>query len=199
MQSPCASADEVTHAGIRLMAALYGGKSKDNLQILWYTGYCRQVSSSLRGIQPERLAPSQNAAYFHVLHVHLQAVSWKTLGAQPVLHPPAWGWKIDDGRYEPIMSDQAIAPDDILTVVRCACLPGKCDTERCSCRRNGIECVAACRNCRGTDYYNARARVVFDEDNSDDDDDSRQLTVENLLPDFKHAYEMDYADEETVE
>lgn len=75
MQSPVASADEVSHAGLRLMIALCEGKSEDTRQILRYRAYCRQVSSSLRRIQPERRPPSKNAAHFHVLRVHHQAVS----------------------------------------------------------------------------------------------------------------------------
>jgi hypothetical protein len=87
MQCPSATAEEVSHAGIQLMIDVYGGKSVDTLQDLRYSNYCRQVSSSLRGLQPERLPPSHNAAYYHVLRVHYQSVAWKLLDGTPALDP----------------------------------------------------------------------------------------------------------------
>jgi len=123
----------------------------DTLPGLRHSTYCRQVSASLSGVHPERLPPSHNAAYFHVLRVHLQAESCELLEAMSALEPLSWGWRLYNGRYESVKSDQPIAPDDILKVVRCAC--HKCDTGRCSCRSSGLKCVAACHHCQLLQFW----------------------------------------------
>ena len=35
----------------------------------------------------------------------------------------------------------------------CGC-SGNCDTRRCSCRKNGMECTVACKNCKGVSCQN---------------------------------------------
>ena len=96
LHSPYASVEEVTRAGIPLMVELYGGKSGDTLSGLRYAAYCKRVSSSFHGLQPERLPPSEDAARLHILRVHLQAVTWKLLGGEPLLQPLSWGCKVLD-------------------------------------------------------------------------------------------------------
>jgi len=36
----------------------------------------------------------------------------------------------------------------LLKLVRCQC-KGNCDTQRCSCKRNELECSSACGECKG--------------------------------------------------
>ena len=53
------------------------------------------------------------------------------------------------------MIDQEAAPDSILNLDRC-----KCKTDcpsNCSCRKHGLNCVAACTNYHGDDCFNASA------------------------------------------
>ena len=148
----------------------------------------------MSGVHAERLPPSENTARFHVLRVHHQAVVWHRLGSRTALNPSSWGWKLDKGRYEPITTTKPVALDDVMTVVRCGCQ--NCDTQRCSCRSNGLKCVAACRNCRGLDCCNAQTTVV--DHNSDTSDVESLDESASDLPDFLLGDNLYYCDEEIV-
>ena len=43
-------------------------------------------------IKPDRLPPTERAAYYHTLQVHLQIMIWETLGN--VLDPLEYGWSL---------------------------------------------------------------------------------------------------------
>ena len=53
------------------------------------------------------------------------------------------GWKSVDGNFEPITSEDPIAPDSVIELVRCGCKTG-CKLSRCSCRKNDICCTDLC-------------------------------------------------------
>ena len=59
-----------------------------------------------------------------------------------------WGWCLRKGQFEPKTMDLPMAPDSLLKLVRCQC-KGNCDTQRCSCKRNELECSSACDECKG--------------------------------------------------
>ena len=107
---------------------------------------------------PERLPATVNAAKFHILQARLQALQWKTLTSTSAV-PTDCGWKLHDGHFAPIATDTPVAPDNILNVVRCKChisSRSPCSTMLCSCRKHGLECVTACKNCRSTDCENVK-------------------------------------------
>lgn len=196
MQSPLATREEVEKAGLQFMVHLYGGKSDDTMQDLRYASYCRQVASSVSGVHPERLPPSESAARFHILRVHHQAVMWHRLGSRTALNPTSWGWRLENDRYEPITTTKPVAPDEVMTVVRCGCQ--NCDTQRCSCRSNGLKCVTACRNCRGSDCCNSEAQTTVVAHNSDTSDVEALDESASVLPDFLLDDNLYYCDEEIV-
>ena len=84
-----ASLEDITRAGQQLLTMLYGGKPESTLNNLRYLKYIDQVSMSTTRPIPERLPPTERAAYFHVLRVHLQVVQWKTLMVTDI-NPQAW-------------------------------------------------------------------------------------------------------------
>ena len=53
------------------------------------------------------------------------------------------GWKSADGHFEPITSEDPIAPDSVIELVNCGCKTG-CKLLRCSCRKNDICCTDLC-------------------------------------------------------
>ena len=62
------------------------------------------------------------------------------------------GWKVENGVLVPVKIDIAAATEFVLNVIRCSCkTPSKnmCGTKLCSCRKNGLACVAAGNDCRG--------------------------------------------------
>ena len=146
-----ATHDEVNTAGLQTLSLLYGGKTSESLNHLRYVMYMNCAASSTLQPHPERLPPTENASRYHVYRAHLQIVQWETLMSCD-LKAEEWGWKLTDGRFSPILTDQPAAPDDILKIIRCKCnaqLPHPCSTQLCSCVKHGLACVAACKNCTG--------------------------------------------------
>jgi len=120
------------------------------------------TSSTMR---PERLPPTERAAFQHSLRVHLQVMTWKRLNVSQ-MEPCEWGWMVEKGRMTPFMTDIEPAPDDLLKYVRCKCKASSripCSTNLCSCQKSGLNCVTACRDCRGEECQNA-APVHTEED-----------------------------------
>ena len=102
-------------------------------------------------VEPERMPPTERAAYFHGRHVHLQIVNWKLLdddeGVQ--LNPENWGWKIEDSILNPVKSDKAVAPQTLLKIIWCNCKStskAPCSTNLCSYKKHGMNCMSSCRD-----------------------------------------------------
>ena len=70
-----------------------------------------------------------------------------------------WGWYLDTRRriLMPITTDQPAWPPNLLKVIQCGCKTSSsnpCGSNNCSCKWDGLKCVAACGNCRGVDCNN---------------------------------------------
>lgn len=127
-----------------------------------YKRYMEMMSEGV--LQPEKMPPTDRAAFFHGLRAHYQIVVWKMLNdADVILDPKEWGWFVTDNTMSPVMTDREVAPNSILKVVRCNCKASsnQCGTNRCSCRKNGLNCMSTCGECRGEDYENREVLKVF--------------------------------------
>ena len=84
-------------------------------------------------ILPEKLPPTERAAHYHSLRVHLQIIVWLTFGNTNLEDSLEWGWKLEDSILCPVMTDLAVAPEDLLKYIRCKCKPSnrQCGTNRC--------------------------------------------------------------------
>ena len=125
------------------------------------------VTTSNCGLVPGRLPPTEGAAKFHSLRVHLQIVVWKTMNTS-TLRPEDWGWKKEGETFLPIPTDQPIASDHLLKFIRCKCkkdAKNPCGTNRCTCKKFGLSCVAACGDCRG-EYCNNASKKLEETDDS---------------------------------
>jgi hypothetical protein len=128
------------------------------------------VSSSTHLPRPERLPPTDSAAAQQSYRVHLHVVQWSSFMTAK-LNPVEWGWKLHEDKFIPVALDSAIAPDDILNVVRCKCQPEAqkpCSSNVWSCCKHGLTCVAASKNCNGMSCENAEEVNV---DCIEDEDD----------------------------
>ena len=67
---------------------------------------------------PERLPPTERAAFYYTLHVHLQMILWGTLDAN-FKDPLDWAWAFSHGTFKPVLMSLKIAPDARLDPVRC--------------------------------------------------------------------------------
>ena len=74
--------------------------------------YRKYVDMASRGvIAPEKLPPSERAAYFHGLRTHYQIILWSLQEDSSNIQPTDWGWKKQVHVLIPIMSDTKMAPE----------------------------------------------------------------------------------------
>ena len=76
------------------------------------------------------------------------------------MDPQDWGWRLEGNSLVPVMTDTEAAPHELLNVIRCGCRATSknlCSGKQCSCRSNGLKCVAACEGCCGTECQNGEA------------------------------------------
>ena len=106
---------------------------------LRYQKYVQKVSKSTGPVEPKDIPPTPSAARCHALRTYLQIRP--RLGFQD--DPSAWGWRKVGITIWPVHTHLPPAPDHLLKVIRCKCVSG-CDRGRCSCRRFGLICSAAC-------------------------------------------------------
>ena len=129
----------------------YNGKPDETLTSLRYASFMSMVSKRFQ-LQPENLPPTERAAFYHSLRVHLQVCQWKYLELD-ILDATKWGWKLINGiTMAPVKTDLQCAPEWLLNVIHCNCkLSSKipCGTKLCSCRKNRLNCVPACGDCKG--------------------------------------------------
>ena len=74
------------------------------------------VSSSKASLDSQKLPPTERAAHYHSLRVHLQVIIWKEL-SNNILDPKQWGWKLEGSVFTPIMTNLHAAPDSLLKCV----------------------------------------------------------------------------------
>lgn len=175
IQSSDHSHESIAAAGLKLLTFVYSGKFKDSLNNLRYTRYMDITASATAPLKPERLPPTENAAKFHIFRTHLQVLQWKSL-MNADINPTDWGWKLMDGHYVPIATDLEPAPETMLSVMRCKCkIESKhpCSSQHCTCAKNGLQCVAACKNCKGCECENPSiACTILDEEDCEEVSDN---------------------------
>ena len=203
LADPTASKQTVTEAGLQLLSFLYAGTTTVTLNHLRYTMYMNMVATSSHPVKPEQLPPTVNAATYHILRNHLQIVHWATLMHTEKI-PEDWGWRVNNGKYTPILTDLPVAPEDLLKVIKCGCSitsSRPCSTQICTCFKHGLTCVPACKNCCGDQCENIEsqctAEVSPNFSNSDEYDNNEDL--EELIPEDCREFDFPWIDEEIIE
>jgi len=133
--STTGTTDEVASAGMKLLVLLYGGQMSDNLNRLRFAKYMQKIPTSQ--VLLEKLPPTERAAFYHSLHVHVQVMQWTTLNTS-VTEATNWGWKLEGKTVVPILTDLEPAPADLLKVIRCNCKRtsvNQCLTSICTCSK----------------------------------------------------------------
>ena len=136
----------IIKAGQDAVAVLYGAEAGTNLDILRYKRF-REKTASARAspVDVRTLPPTSAAAQEHSLRVNLQVKQW--MGEHP--DPTDWGWKLSGQQLVPVYAALPPAPLSVLRGVRCRCASGCEAGGRCTCRKFGLECSAACTKCNG--------------------------------------------------
>ena len=79
-----------------------------------------EMVSVSKVVDPHKLPPTERAAHFHSLRVHLQIMLWKMLTTDEChFEPEKWVWRLDGTKLNPIMTDLPAAPETLLKFVRC--------------------------------------------------------------------------------
>ena len=138
------SLEEIVAAGEKALCCLYGGRSNEGLDVLRYRRFCEKVATSNTTVQVQSLPPASAAVRYHSARVYLQVQQW--MEREKNLNPEDWGWLRIQDRLHARTTDQPLAPDNLLKVIRCTCKQ-RCDSRRCSCRKFGIPCSFACSEC----------------------------------------------------
>ena len=159
-----ATKEDVVKAGEKALLCLYNAVSEESLNSLRYSRFCQKVATGTTCVQPENLPPTSAAASYHSQRVFFQVQQWK---GDELLQPVDWGWKTTDGKLLPIQTHQPPAHNSLLEVIRCNCKTD-CNTNRCTCKRHGLDCSAMCGTCRGQGCVNS-TEPDLDADLSDED------------------------------
>ena len=85
-----------------LLFLFVGAKLSDSLGTLRKQKYLTMAATSKKGIQPEKLPPTDSAAKYHSLRVYLQVMQWMGFNKDET----KWGWKKSSGVLIPIMTDK---------------------------------------------------------------------------------------------
>ena len=165
------SQEDISELGKDLMVDLFGGKSKDTLSSLRCINFTKKVTIAKAFVTPERLPPTSSATRFHSLRVYYQIMVWMDMAND--MNPTDWGWKEESRQLIPVMTEKNAAPDELLKVIHCNCSAG-CKSSRCTCRRYGLPCTAACGPCQTENCDNPNNTQDID---NEEDDDTENLAL----------------------
>lgn len=163
-----ASPAQVASAESQIFVSMYEGKPSNTLNSLRYINYIQYTATSTKKLQPRKLPPTEKSALFHSLHLHLQAMIWKTLGHCQI-DPCSWVCEMKSGTLVPVLINLDPAPEKLLSFVHCKCkIPSKspCRTNICFCWKHGFTCITF-SNCRDTDCNISLALQEEDEQKDD--------------------------------
>ena len=138
-----------------------------------------------KSLDPASLPPTERATHFHSLRVHLEMIKATKLDIDCGLDPCQWGWQRHGHVLKPIKTDLPPASDFLLHIIRCNCKitsRNTCGSMLCTCRKNGLKCMPACGDCRGTNCENIEEEQV--PQMIDDVDDDETLLKDCLIFDI---------------
>ena len=170
---PCASAfilqnkskEDISDLGKDLMVDLFGSESNDTLSSLRHIIFIKKVATAQAFVTPERPPPTSSATRFHSQRVYFQMMVW--VGMANEMNPTEWGWEKENDQLIPIITKNNAAPDELLKIIHCNCSAG-CKSCRCSCRRYGLSCTAACGPCQTENCDNPNNTQEVDSEVEDD-------------------------------
>jgi len=153
-ETELSSNDAVTEAGEKAVVCLYGGKPCERLIDVRSRKFREKVLTSASAVEVKTLPSTPSAALYHSLRVFLQVCIRMDVGDN--LEPTEWGWEQKNDNFVPKQTDDPVAPEYLLKVLRCFCT-GNCETKKCSCKRYGLECTNACKHCNGLLCWNPQS------------------------------------------
>ena len=124
------------------------------------------------------LPPTQAALRETIMRAHYQVMVWNsdTVPAPYLPSPQNYGWRLDGDQWLPVMTSLPPAPEAVIHLVKCSCVKDRCSSNRCQCRKAGLNCTDLC-GCSdsGSLCENSNEQNGFDDEDHDavyDSDDS---------------------------
>lgn len=150
--NPEATHNEISIAGGKDILVLYGCLSEAGLNSARLNSFHKKIYNAKSFVHFKDIPSTTAASKYHSFRACL--LIQHLLGSNQQF-PCRWGWedhKEKNSSY--IIADLHPAPENILRVMmKCGCIC-RCNSMRCTCRKNGIECSPACLNCRGIYFEN---------------------------------------------
>ena len=161
--------EEISKAGIVLFQYIYDRPTTPLHQIR-YELYSKLVAKGK--FLPQKLPPTDASATQHALRSYLQYRDWALLESQS-LDPSQYGWVKSSQTFEPVCFEGEVAAAALLNFTACNCKTNNpdaaCNSNRCSCKRMGLSCLAACGNCHGLSCQNSTSRSTNRNDEDPED------------------------------
>ena len=121
-----------------------------------------------KNMEGEMLPPTRPALLPHISranYISMRDKSYITrLPDLPAIEES--GWRLDQGKYVPVMNLASPAPLAVIELIKCGCKTG-C-ASRCSCRRNGLPCTPLCK-CYGKQCTNMQKDTRENREDEEDD------------------------------
>lgn len=149
--------ETVQNAGIFICKAYEASSDLKNINEL-------RVNKFHQGTAIASLPPTRDALRRHMEWSHYQALVWRQAHLQhPQLPPPeTMGWTVDQGTLSPKLMSLPSVPKACMEFISCSCSTD-CKYKRCSCRRDGMPCLASCK--RKANCMNVTSSVSVRDDN----------------------------------
>ena len=101
-------------------------KHKASFNFCLFFRHNKYIDLACKGmISPEKLPPTERAAYYHGLRAHHQIILWSLLDDFEI-RATDWGWKLNNGVITPIMTDKEFAPESLTKIIKCNCKVCRC-------------------------------------------------------------------------
>ena len=139
-----AAPEDIEEAGRKIICLIYDDKNTEfNLNEIRLKKFEQNVIKSVKIVNVQKLPPTNSAAKYHSYRVYYQVQVW--LGNETI-QATDWGWELINGNLYPKKMDTPPAPEALMKIIKCGCTLN-CDTNRCTCKKNGLFCTDLCDNC----------------------------------------------------
>lgn len=177
----CQSLEKIIEHGSQLLLAMYDASVNfrkpnipdefrpSNIQLAEtyrYRMYLMAISKNKK-VSIGKILPTVDAFTQHLKRVYLQVQTW--LYGESVLNVTDWGWELKNNSYYPVKMTQPPGPPSVMSLIFCSCKKD-CGSS-CGCRKNGLVCNLACKNCAGSNCTNME---IYEKNLSDIEEDEEE-------------------------
>ena len=183
------SLDDVMKEATSFICTCYGSKQKEDLSEARIDLWSKKMGKKNITAAPplKTIPPTTEAFRENVLRAHIQIAVWRSalMPDPPSFDPSDYGWTREEATKtltpRTLPQDVALAPPEVLKLLRCGCSTNEpCSSHRCCCNNGHLPCTFFCAchgesNCRNP--FNKHDTGEVDEEN----DISSEPVDENFI------------------